>query len=189
MSSRRDLSTLYGLGLLPYAPGTYGSLVAGLVALPVLHVAYGWALLVLGIAWALWFGTQSASRHMRLHDTAHDPKEIIIDEVAGQWLTYTVWHLWLVVLAGTSSAITFENISTLLNYIAGSPRELALGFLLFRFFDIVKPWPICWADRKIKGGFGVMFDDVLAAVAAGTALAAIHAFWPLLFGQVDESSV
>lgn len=189
MSNRRDLSTLYGIGLLPIAPGTWGSLVAAAIALPVLHITYGWAFLILGIIWSLWFGTQSASRHMRLYDTAHDPQEIIIDEVAGQWLTYTVWHILLVVLAATSTPLTFENANALLDLVGGSPRELALGFFLFRFFDILKPWPISWADRKIKGGFGVMFDDVLAAIPAGIALAAIHVFWPLIFGQLDESSV
>ena len=39
-----------------------------------------------------------------------------------------------------------------------------IAFILFRFFDILKPWPISWADRKIKGGFGVMFDDILASL-------------------------
>ena len=181
--SRRDLATLYGVGLLPGAPGTWGSLVALIIALPLLHFAYGWAILILLVIWSLVAGTEASTRHMALFDTGHDPTEIIVDELHGQWLTYTIWHVWMVLLAGIGNAIT------LLNEVSGSPRELAIGFLLFRFFDILKPWPISWADRKIKGGWGVMFDDVLAAIAAGTALAAIHVFWPLLFGQMDETAV
>jgi phosphatidylglycerophosphatase A len=44
---------------------------------------------------------------------------------------------------------------------------LLVGFLLFRFFDIVKPWPISWLDQKVSGGLGIMLDDIVAGVAAG----------------------
>ncbi|MFT6387957.1 MAG: phosphatidylglycerophosphatase A [Cellvibrionaceae bacterium] len=47
---------------------------------------------------------------------------------------------------------------------------IILGFVLFRFFDIVKPWPILLVDRKVEGGFGIMFDDVLAGIYAGALL-------------------
>jgi len=49
-------------------------------------------------------------------------------------------------------------------------QNVVLGFVLFRIFDIIKPWPIKWADQKVQGGFGIMLDDVLAAVFAGALL-------------------
>ena len=67
-----------------------------------------------------------------------DPGQIVIDEVAGQWL----------VLAG--APLTWRS------YLA--------GLLLFRFFDILKPWPIRWADRSLHGGVGIMADDILAGL-------------------------
>ena len=77
-----------------------------------------------------------------------DPGAVVIDEVAGQWLTLlpaatTVWWHWLA------------------------------GFALFRFFDIVKPWPVGWADRRVKGGLGVMVDDIIAGAYAGVLLYAL----------------
>jgi phosphatidylglycerophosphatase A len=78
-----------------------------------------------------------------------DPAAIVVDEVAGQWL---------VLLA--------------------TPRGLvaaALAFMLFRLFDIGKPWPVGWADRRIFGGFGIMLDDLMAAAYA------VAAFWVLFW--------
>jgi phosphatidylglycerophosphatase A len=76
-----------------------------------------------------------------------DPSEVVIDEVAGQLLALAlVPPDWL---------------------------SYALGFLFFRVFDILKPGPIGWADRKIKGGLGVMLDDVIAGVLAGLLLYAL----------------
>lgn len=79
-----------------------------------------------------------------------DPGPVVVDEVAGQWLTLVVAPL--------------------------DPLMFALGFVLFRIADIVKPWPASWADRAVKGGLGVMLDDVLAAIYAGAALYAIAHF-------------
>jgi phosphatidylglycerophosphatase A len=73
-----------------------------------------------------------------------DPSAIVIDEVAGQWL----------VLLGA----------------APNPLSYVLAFVLFRVFDIWKPWPVSWADRRLAGGLGIMLDDLLAAVYAVLAL-------------------
>ncbi|NBO18797.1 MAG: phosphatidylglycerophosphatase A, partial [Proteobacteria bacterium] len=70
--------------------------------------------------------------------SGEDPGEIVVDEVAGQWL--------------------------LLSAFSATGPAYIIGFVLFRAFDIVKPWPISLADRKIHGGFGVMFDDILAGL-------------------------
>jgi phosphatidylglycerophosphatase A len=73
-----------------------------------------------------------------------DPSEVVIDEVAGQLLTLAVVPPGLV--------------------------SYALGFLFFRLFDILKPGPVGWADRKIEGGLGIMLDDLIAGLLAGASL-------------------
>ncbi len=70
----------------------------------------------------------------------HDPGAVVVDEIVGVWL-----------------ALFLLPASVLL---------VALGFVLFRFFDIVKPWPVSWADKSVPGAFGVMLDDVLAGLLA-----------------------
>ncbi len=130
------LATWFGAGYLPLAPGTWGSL----AALP-----FAWGLTAWGgrpalaAASLLVFavGWWAAGRYVRLSGQA-DPGSVVIDEVVGQWL---------VLLAAAPDLLTY-----------------ALGFLLFRLFDIVKPWPVSWADRRVGGGLGVMFDDVLAGI-------------------------
>ena len=79
---------------------------------------------------------------------------MVIDEVVGQWLTLLLTP------------------PSLLDY--------ALGFALFRLFDIWKPWPIAWFDRRVGGGLGIMIDDVLAAVYAALLLAAAARLAPSL---------
>lgn len=169
--SRISLATLYGAGLSPIMPGTVGSAVAALLAYPMLLLPYGWVLLALGVVLFTWAGTRSATQYMRGQGGEHDPGEIVVDELAGQWLTYSVWHGWLAAIAGGGA-------TSLLSDVAASPLYLALGFLLFRLFDILKPWPISVADRTVKGGFGVMFDDLLAAIPAGTLLYLCSLFLP-----------
>lgn len=180
--SKCTLATMFGVGLMPKMPGTAGSLVAALIAYPVLLLPYGWAVLAAGAVLFTILGTKSSTRYMAAHSTAHDPSEIVVDELAGQWLTYTVWHLWLAGMAGSNFAAL-----ELLHDVSASPLYLALGFVWFRVFDILKPWPISWADRRMKGGFGVMFDDLLAAIPAGTVLYLLYLFSPLVFGHVEST--
>ncbi len=177
---RYCLSTLYGVGLIRIAPGTAGSLAAALLAYPILLLPMGYCWLTLGAVLFTLLGTMNASRFMRDRNTTHDPQEIVIDELVGQWLTYSVWFGWLAVISPNLAAA-----QRLLGEIAASPIYLALGFVLFRVFDILKPWPISAADRRIKGGFGVMFDDILAAIPAGTLLYVAHIFSPYLTGTLE----
>ncbi|MBN9543593.1 MAG: phosphatidylglycerophosphatase A [Alphaproteobacteria bacterium] len=79
-----------------------------------------------------------------------DPKEVVIDEVVGMWLT-------LIICAPGAIAIVDQIHSAIL---------LVFIFLLFRMFDAIKPWPISWLDRNIKGGIGIMVDDIAAAFFA-----------------------
>jgi phosphatidylglycerophosphatase A len=74
----------------------------------------------------------------------HDPPAIVIDEVVGQWLTLALMPV--------------------------DPVVYVLGFLLFRVFDVLKPWPANAIDRSVTGGFGVMLDDVVAGIYAGAVL-------------------
>ncbi len=137
------ITTWFGTGLSPIAPGTAGSL----GALP-----FAWALAWWGGPWVLAagalvtfvIGTLASEAHVR-RSGENDPRRIVIDEVSGQWLTLVFAPL--------------------------DPIAYGLGFLLFRIADILKPWPACLADRKVHGGFGVMLDDGIAALYSMAAMA------------------
>ena len=139
------LATGFGAGLLPKAPGTWGSLFALPVAWLIFE-ASGRVGLAGAAALAFAVGIWAASVCVRKY-ASEDPKQVVIDEIAGQWL---------VLLVVTPGWLAYM-----------------LGFALFRAFDILKPWPVSWADREIKGGLGVMLDDVLAAGYAAAVLYAI----------------
>lgn len=136
------LATWFGTGLLPRMPGTWGSLAALPFAWAIVSAGGPW-LLVLAAAAVFALGLWAAERYMGAM-RVHDPGTIVVDEVPAQWLTLAFVPLDLTVYA--------------------------LGFLLFRVADIVKPWPANWIDRRVGGALGVMADDVVAAVYAGLAL-------------------
>jgi phosphatidylglycerophosphatase A len=133
------LATWFGSGLLPVVPGTWASLAA--LPFAALLVWLGGPLLVLLASAAMFpLGMWAADAYMAA-TRVHDPPAIVIDEVVGQWLTLALVPI--------------------------DPVLYALGFLLFRIFDVLKPWPANFVDRAVTGGFGVMLDDVVAAVYAG----------------------
>ncbi|WP_394787966.1 phosphatidylglycerophosphatase A [Rhodoferax sp.] len=144
----------FGSGLSPVAPGTAGTLwawLAFLVIQPLLTQAQmGW---LIGISMLVgWWACTVCARHMNVAD----PGAIVWDEVAAFWLV-----LWLVMPTGLLGQL--------------------IAFALFRFFDAAKPGPVAWADQAFKGlnargGFGIMFDDL---VAAGCTLLVI-ALWRFL---------
>lgn len=148
------LATWFGSGLLPGAPGTWGSLAALPFALAILWLGGPWTLLAATIA-VFALGLWAAGVYGRIMGVK-DPGMIVIDEVAGQWLV-------LFVLAMRPEGLSW--------------REVLLAFLLFRLFDTFKPWPVSWADRHLKGAFGIMADDILAAVYAALLGLAILWFW------------
>lgn len=139
-------STFFGVGLLPGAPGTWASL----AALPIgwYLMLYSGPLAVAAAGLALFFIGIGPSGIYERRTSANDPGAVVIDEVAAQ----------LLVLAAAPQSWNY--------FIA--------GFILFRLADILKPWPVSWADRHIKGGFGIMLDDILAAVYAGVMLYGIR---------------
>lgn len=143
------IATFFYVGLMRPAPGTWGSA----AAIPVgylIHVAGGFPALLMATIAVFFIGWWATLNETRGKED-HDPSEIVIDEVAGQWIALLplsggLWHAgmdpWLFPYPGWIGA-----------------------FLIFRLFDIWKPGPVGWADRK-STAFGVMFDDVIAGVMA-----------------------
>ena len=128
----------FGSGLAKKAPGTFGTLAA--VPLYLLFVQLGLGFYSLFTVVITVIGIWICGRAAdKLGE--HDFGGIVWDEIAGLLIT-----LWLVPF---------------------SWMNLLAGFVLFRFFDILKPWPIKWLDQQVQGGLGIMIDDVLAAVFAG----------------------
>ena len=140
------LATLFGIGRAPVAPGTWASLAALPLAWGITALG-GAALLSLWIFVAAALGIWACDIYVR-ESGKPDPSECVIDELAGQWIACIAAPL------------------TLPGY--------ALALILFRVFDIWKPWPISAAERA-HGGLGVMLDDLVAGLFAATVVAAAHA--------------
>jgi phosphatidylglycerophosphatase A len=139
------LAAGFGTGLAPRAPGTAGTLAGVLLYLALAALPLP-VYLVLSLGLFL-LGVWICGRAAR-DLNAHDHPSIVFDEMIG----------YLVTMAGAPSGIGW----------------LALGFVLFRFFDIVKPWPISLLDRKIPGGLGIMLDDLAAGLLALAVLQAVR---------------
>ncbi|ABK47337.1 phosphatidylglycerophosphatase [Shewanella sp. ANA-3] len=137
----------FGSGLAAKAPGTFGTLAAVPLYLLLAQLPLSWYLVVtLVCVLAGIYICDKAAKDMGVHDHG----AIVWDEVAGLLITMVAAPagvLWLVV-----------------------------GFVLFRLFDIIKPWPIRWLDAKVEGGFGIMIDDVLAGIFALIGVQALAAF-------------
>jgi len=137
------------LGLAPRMPGTVGSAAAAAAA-PWLFLPLPlWARLGV-LAGVFVMGALAAGRAERVLGQK-DPGQVNIDELAGQWATF-------------------------LPLAHAGPGALLLGFVLFRFFDIWKPWPVRQSEHWLPGGWGVMVDDLLAGVYAAACLYLIAAF-------------
>ena len=131
------LATGFFSGYLPKAPGTWGSLVALPLWLALSFLSSSSYCLMLAVVFFLgWFVAGEAEKIL---DTP-DPGCVVIDEIFGMFIT-----------------------------LFAAPRSwtaLILAFLLFRLFDIVKPFPVSWFDRRINGGLGIMLDDAMAGIYA-----------------------
>ena len=137
---------LWPIGICPIAPGTCASFVA-IVLAPFIFMplAVSWRMIMLG---SLYFtGVRAADRAEEMLGQK-DPKSVVIDELFGQWLV-------------------------LLPFMDLAYWEYGVAFVLFRFFDIVKPWPIKIAE-KVPGGTGVMIDDAAAALYAMICMAVVR---------------
>jgi len=142
------LATAGGIGLVRAGSGTWGSAVAVPLAYLIMLWIGPWGLLA---AAAIAFGSGIWAAHVIGKSGEKDSSVIVIDEVAGQWLTLTVAGL--------------------------NPWLYLIGFALFRLIDIAKPWPISWMDREIDGAFGVMIDDIAAGGVALVCLWLIGQLW------------
>lgn len=152
----RLIATLFGIGNLRPAPGTWGSAAAVLLAWPI-HAFGGFPAFAVAtlLAFAVgWWSVAEATRGM----ADHDPSEIVIDELVGQW--FALWPLsaglWLAGVTGW----TFPW------------PGWVLAFVLFRLFDVWKPGPIGRIDRQ-RGIAGTMLDDVAAGAAAAICVGAL----------------
>ena len=170
------LSTFLWVGKIPFAPGSFGSLAAypftfllinianklnhllakQSIVIPTLAITT--ILLIILFLIGIWSSNVYVSK-----TNSTDPGEIVIDEVVGQAI---------VIIALLPVISEFNTIKQRAIVIISS-------FLLFRFFDIKKPWPINWFDQNIKGGLGVMLDDIIASVMA------IIVFYVILFKLID----
>ncbi len=150
------LATWFGAGYLRPAPGTWGT-VAGLpFAWVILHLTSPAVLIAASLA--LFLAGIWAANRFDDQTKGHDASEIVVDEVVGIWLT-----------------LGLMGVMEPLSWIAWS-----VGFVLFRLFDIVKPFPIRLIDRSVGGGFGVMADDLLAGLLAGAVGILLFRLWPAL---------
>ncbi len=126
-----------GTGTVPFAPGTFGTL----LGIPVYLVMQALPLPVYLALCAALFAVGVVLCHITARDlNVHDHPGIVFDEIVG----------YLVTMIGAPHGLPW----------------IVTGFLLFRLFDIWKPWPVRVADRSVGGGFGIMLDDVLAAIYA-----------------------
>lgn len=143
------VATFFWVGNAPRAPGTMGSIAAAPVGWALLEYG-GHTALAAGLLGAVFVGWWAAARHMKVRDRRDDPQEVVIDEAAGLWLAYLALP-------------------------AASLAGCLAGLVLFRALDIWKPGPIGWADRRLKGAFGVMVDDLVGGAIAALLIAAW--FW------------
>jgi len=138
------LATWFGSGCAPKAPGTVGSFCSlPLVAIGLLG-GQSTLLITAGILFVVGWWATAVVLHTQ---SKHDPGFIVIDETVGQTLTFAL--------------------------VIGQPVSLTIllaGFLLFRFFDIVKLWPASYFDKHVCNAFGVMMDDVMAGMYAALIL-------------------
>lgn len=135
------LAVFFGSGLLRPAPGTWGSFAALIIGIWMVQTfdlsIFLTAIVIVSIAGT--FAINSIEKQSGIHDAP----EIVIDEVAGMWLAMIPFY-----------------------FMEPTWWGFATAFLLFRLFDIIKPWPIGWLDKRVSGGFGVMIDDIVAGIFA-----------------------
>jgi len=140
--------TMFGLGKIKFMPGTFGSLATTILLFYLFHslnissniILIGWIIIFIYSFYAI-------SSHIR-NDKNKDPGEIIIDEFLGQSIPIYLYEI--------SHGITEESNEAIIYY--------GLFFILFRYFDIMKPFPVSFFDRNFKNSFGVIFDDICAGL-------------------------
>jgi len=150
LNLRKFFLTVGFSGLSPKAPGTVGSFVSLLLVLPLIPYLHVSTIFLVAMLISV-----IAVKQINIYEEevgVHDGKEIVIDELAGMWIAISI------------CGITQENMMIM----------APIAFIYFRIFDIWKPSVIGRIDREIKGGWGVMGDDIVAGIAAGVATAGTY---------------
>ena len=142
--------TIFYVGFFPRAPGTFGSIAAILIGYWI-QLTGGFPFLMCSTITFFFLGWALTYFYLSKNTFIHDPQEIVIDELVGQWVTYFPISIYLWV---------FE-----LSIFSQPWIGWFVSLILFRIFDIWKPWPVRWADKK-NTALGVMLDDILAALYA-----------------------
>ncbi len=150
ISMHRIIAVFFGSGCVPVAPGTFGTLAA--IPLYLLIAEKSLIAYCLVTCVVIVVGIWAAGR-LSSEIGTHDHGAIVVDEVAGYLIT--------------------------MMFIPFSWTALLCGFFLFRFFDILKPWPIGWIDKHVHGGSGIMVDDLIAGVFANIVLLVLLKFPPI----------
>ncbi len=141
------LATGFYTGYLPKAPGTWGTLVAFPIHFGLIHLEQGHYFIALAIIGLLAVGCAGSAEKILDHA---DPSVVVIDEIIGM----------LIALIGAPN----------------HPLAWLCAFILFRFFDILKPWPVSFFDKRLHGGLGIVLDDVAAGLYALLCMQGIYWF-------------
>ena len=138
--------TMFGIGKLPKIPGTFGSLATIIILFIFFHIFnISSNLILLGLI--IIFGLSFIAVRSHIKDNENkDPKEVIIDEFIGQSIPIYLYEISHGTEKSLDEAIIFYGVC----------------FVLFRFFDIIKPFPVSYFDKNFKNSFGVIMDDVCA---------------------------
>lgn len=143
----------FGSGLIPFMPGTFGS-ISAIPLLLIMSTFPLWAFISITLLASIVgiFLCGKTATDMQVHDHG----SIVWDEIAGMFITFLLVPI--------------------------SAVSLCLGFVLFRVFDILKPWPIGMIDKRLHGGTGIMLDDIIAGAMACVCLHFIMSVWPAFIG-------
>lgn len=133
------LAEFFYCGRFPFAPGTMGSLGSLVIWIPSVYFAWSLSLKLFLLVAIFLIGVWASKYGIKYYQRS-DPPQVVIDEVVGQGIPFLL--------------------------IGPSILEIILAFLLFRFFDIVKPWPIKALERRFQDKWGIMIDDVVAGIFA-----------------------
>lgn len=155
-------ATFFFVGKIPFAPGTFGTIAGAVVYFWLIATGIITNKTLAPIALCFTILISIISTHIYIKTSSNkDPKEVVIDEVAGIFMT-----LWL-------SQYMMQPLGVYLYYT--DLKDLILYFtfsiVFFRIFDILKPFPIRWIDKTFKNAFGVVFDDLLAALISSVCVA------------------
>ncbi|MDB4193786.1 phosphatidylglycerophosphatase A [Candidatus Pelagibacter sp.] len=142
------LVTMFGIGKIKFAPGTFGSLATTIILFYLFHsLNVSSNIILVGLIIIFIYSFYAVSTHIE-NSKNKDPGEIVIDELLGQSIPIYLYE----VSHGTSK----ENGEVVISYI--------LFFFLFRYFDIAKPFPVNFFDKNFKNSFGVIMDDICAGL-------------------------